>query len=161
MFLNIFNGDILKADDLDFTESELNNDLANSSIFLDQLINKEFKITSMTLPWLFKYEIGTKNDYFFRKMFFKIFLKLINYYYYLQSAKEFSVVLSTILPKINEIKNFRKTFFNYDKSDNEQIIEHIFYRVSELEVYILNTEKFSNLEELSKENYQYSSLQKV
>lgn len=160
MCVTNFDKHVMNDKNFDITESEIIDHFANSSIFLNQEINKVFKITSMNIPWLFEYQSGSNKD-LFHKMFLQLILQLINYYYYFESAEEFSIVESTILPIQKEKKDFRNLFFNFNRNTHEQILEHIFNRVSELEIYILNTEKFCHLEDLSNEYQQYSCLQKV
>jgi hypothetical protein len=141
-----FNFKSLVSTKIDLSQFNKDQIFSGSKIYVEQSIDKEYAITSMILPWLFKYDEKNKK-LFFNSVFYKILLAVMNFYYYIESAIAFRIANDTIFEKKDEIKKFKKLMFDLGREPKDQIFEHILNKVIH-NVYELNTTIFCKLYDL-------------
>lgn len=123
--------------------------LSDSKIYISEDVQKQFSITSMKLPWFLVNIKKSLNDKplfsFITRTLYKIILRVINYYYYIESAELFKIMRDAILDTPYEITMFEKLFYDKKKVETNMIMEHIFARLDIS--YNLNFQHFESLEE--------------
>ena len=139
--------------------------VSKSTIYIDQEIEHQYRITSMNLPWLLPSfsDKSSNNKIQCMKMFFyKLILQIVNYYYYIESAEEFSI-LDTVLETSEEKKLFTKKLMSQKieggTKEEDKIMEHIFIHSITFGVFTLNKDVFCRL--YNCDEIKYKKLQKV
>jgi hypothetical protein len=138
--------------------------LKSSKIFIHGFRSlNQYSISSMILPWFD--QIITMSDKnlksFLISLLYKIVLRIVHYYYYIESAEDFIILTDVILDKTNVSKILKGLFFKKDtEEDGTKIMQHLFSkRISG--TYSLNIDIFDLINKNDNIDEKYSNLFKV
>ena len=158
--------DNFKTETMKFNRELFKSNLLGSKIYIRHFLGS-YEINLMIFPWFEPNDDRNVNS-FILNVFRLIILRIINFYYYIESMNAFSILTDYILDTKTGIRLFKSTFYN--KKNEEKVMEYIFtknYEDSDKEekkypIYHLQLDKFKSLEDSSNsEDKSISKLYKV